>query len=279
MTVPYAEVIGDPIAHSKSPLIQRHWLERLGIEADFRPVLVRPAALGDYLARRRADPAWRGCNVTIPHKSRIMPLLDRADDNAAAIGAVNCVIPDRGGMVGRNTDIDGIAAALAGAPIRGRKVAMVGAGGAALAAFRHFTDRGAGSIHLIVRDSGKASSLRARSPTTIVELHDFGRVEAAIDGAVAIVNASPLGMAGAPPMPQNLLAAIRAGANGVTLMDMVYQPVETEFLAAGRAGGGLVVDGLAMLIGQARTAFALFFGAPAPPGEDQLRDLLVTAPA
>ena len=91
----FAEVIGDPIAQSKSPIIHRHWLEQLGIEGDYMRTHIAVEELGPFLDRRRSDPNWRGCNVTIPHKERIIPLLAELDGGAAAIGAVNCLIPRR----------------------------------------------------------------------------------------------------------------------------------------------------------------------------------------
>ena len=101
----YVEVIGDPIAQSKSPVIHGLWIEKLGLAAEYRATLVEAAGLEDYLAARREDAAWRGCNVTMPHKQAIMPMLDRLEPLAKRVGAVNTVVkaPD-GRLVGRNTD-------------------------------------------------------------------------------------------------------------------------------------------------------------------------------
>lgn len=271
MAAPYAEVIGDPIAQSKSPLIHRHWLAALGIEGDFLATRVAPDALPDFLARRRGDPDWRGCNVTIPHKVAVMPLLDRVDPGAAAIGAVNCIAPGPDGLVGRNTDIDGVAAALAGLELEGRKVALIGAGGGARAAIRYLLDARA-SILILVRDPEKARAFRAGR----VEIQPLDRAEAAFRDVAAIVNASPMGMAGAADWPPSLLAAVDAHARGKTLFDMVYKPLETPFLAAGGANGARCIDGLTMLVGQAKAAFRHFFGQDAPEDDARLRDLLVT---
>ena len=79
MGVPYAEVIGDPIAHSKSPVIHKFWLQQLGMEGDYRRTQVRPEELESYIADRRADPDWRGCNVTMPHKQAIARLAARRE--------------------------------------------------------------------------------------------------------------------------------------------------------------------------------------------------------
>src|SRR3990167_7254417 len=92
MSTPYAEVIGDPIAQSKSPAIHNFWLGKLGIDAEYRACHVRPEELEDYFTRRRGDVDWRGCNVTMPHKQAIVPFLGRLDPLAAKIGAVNTVV-------------------------------------------------------------------------------------------------------------------------------------------------------------------------------------------
>src|SRR3954447_3037097 len=103
---PYAEVIGNPIAHSKSPAIHNFWLTRLGLKADYRATLVTDLAA--YFEARRGDPDWRGCNVTAPHKQNVIPFLDEA----SPIGAVNCIVRDGDRLVGLNTDVDGVNEAL-----------------------------------------------------------------------------------------------------------------------------------------------------------------------
>jgi shikimate dehydrogenase len=110
-----------------------------------------------------------------------------------------------------------------------------------------------------------------------VDILGFDRAEGAFGGAAAIINASPLGMASAERMPQSLLDAVRSHSAGATVFDLVTTPVETGFLSAGREGGGNPVDGLTMLAAQAARAFEAFFGAPAPPPSEALRDLLTTA--
>jgi len=273
---PFAEVIGDPIAQSKSPIIHKRWLHQLGMEGDCLRSRVATDQLESFLDRRRYDPAWRGCNVTIPHKERIIPLLAEFDAGASAIGAVNCVVPRPSGLMGFNTDIDGIAAALDGTGLEGRKVAAIGAGGGARALIAYLASRRVGCIAILVRDPKKAEPLRDLAIGIEVEILLLDKVGQAFEGAAAIVNASPLGMAGAAEMPTALLESVGRNAVGATVFDMVTTPAETPFLATGRANGGQAVDGLTMLIGQARRAFDLFFGRPAPAPDEQLRALLVT---
>lgn len=276
MGLPYAEVIGDPIAQSKSPAIHKGWLAELGLAGDYRAVRVLPEELAAYFQARRQDADWRGCNVTIPHKETVIAYLDQLDEGAAQIGAVNCVIRSREGLTGRNTDIDGVTAALGGTRIEGEKVVLIGAGGGARAAIRYLLDQRAATVSILVRDPKKAASFRQDGPPTRVEVRSLEECAAAMAGAAAIINASPLGMARSAECPSFLLDCVADHVAGRTLFDMVYKPQETPFLATGRAHGGIPIDGLTMLIGQARTAFELFFGHAAPADERQLRGLLTT---
>ena len=269
----YAEVIGDPIAQSKSPLIHKHWLERSGIEADYRATRVFSADLADFVRQRRIDPRWRGCNVTLPHKEAIARMVDRVDESAAAVGAVNCVVRAEGQLVGFNTDVDGIGAALDDIELSGRKAAIIGGGGAARAALAYLAKRGASQIVLLVRDPKKAEPLRTLAEVDILPMASSGQ---ALTGSDVIINASPLGMIGSAPMPDDLLESVSRRAGGATLFDMVYHPTDTAFLRAGRAAGARTVDGLTMLVGQAARAFELFFRHPAPEADLALRDLLTT---
>jgi shikimate dehydrogenase len=273
--VRYAEVIGDPIAQSKSPIIHRYWLDRLKLTGDYRRTQVPNVTLADFIAGRREDANWLGCNVTIPHKEKIIALLDRLDSGAEAIGAVNCIVPQQGSLIGYNTDIDGVAAALDSTPMEGRAAAIIGAGGGARAAVSYVASRGA-RITILVRNPSKAEQLCAMAPSATVTIGHFNDSASLLPRAAAIINASPLGMAGAEPMPRSLLNVVRSHAAGATVFDMVTTPAETEFLSAGRAGGGRTVDGLTMLIGQAARAFELFFCQAPPPPDTELRDLLVT---
>jgi shikimate dehydrogenase len=269
VSVPYAEVIGDPIAHSKSPLIHRHWLRELGVDAHYRATRVHPDELAAFLQHRRSDPGWRGCNVTIPHKEAALRQVDRLDKRAAAVGAVNCIVPTSDGLVGYNTDVDGIAAALDQTAIEGRKLAIIGAGGAARAALAYAAERSPSEIVLLVRSPEKAAPLRSMVADG-VEIGNFDKAPRLLANAAVIINASPLGMTACPEMPDELLAAV-ALQRDATLFDMVYSPLETKFLsvAADRR-----LDGLTMLIGQASRAFKLFFGQLPPAADQHLHDLL-----
>src|SRR5436305_3899781 len=192
----FAEVIGAPIAQSKSPLIHKYWLDRLGIAGDYVRTRVALDDLANFLDGRRSDANWRGCNVTIPHKQAIIPLLDRLDAGAEAIGAVNCVVPEDGTLAGYNTDIDGVAAALDSTDLSGRKAALIGAGGAGRAVVAYLASRGVGKIALVVRNPQRADALRSLGPGVDMDVFGFDDSDLAFADAVAIINASSLGLAG-----------------------------------------------------------------------------------
>ena len=283
--IPHAEVIGDPIAQSKSPIIHRFWLDRLDIAGAYNRHLVTTADLGTYLAMRRADPAWRGCNVTMPHKLAVLPLLDRIDPLAARIGAVNTIVRAAdGSLAGYNTDAAGFLEPLAddlARPHYFRMARIFGNGGAARAIVAALADKG---VTLVVagRDPAKARAMLddldpARDHYSIALDHFAEPTDFAFDDREGcfdlIVNASPLGMRGAAPLCFDLTHA----PPGSIFYDIVTDPIETELLAAAREAGFRTIDGLSMLIGQASAAFAYFFGHPAPrdaASDQALRALL-----
>jgi shikimate dehydrogenase len=268
MTHIYAEVIGDPIGHSKSPLIHGFWLKALGIDGDYRATHVAPDGLGDYFAARRSDPAWRGCNITIPHKQTA---LDHVEDRGGVrdtIGAINlALVAEDGALIGTNTDAGGFYAPIADLDLAGAPVAVIGAGGAARAVLFALSRLGVGPVTILNRNVLKAAAL----------LGSFGLkgqalpLSAPLPAVSLLINSSALGMAGQPPLNLDLSPL----PEQAVVYDLVYAPIETALLAAARARDLDTVDGLEMLIGQAALAFELLFGA-APPRErdDELRALL-----
>ena len=284
MTRPYAEVIGDPVAQSKSPVIHRYWLEKLGLEADYRAHHVAPGDLADYLARRRDDSDWRGCNVTMPHKQAVVPLLDRREIGAELVGAVNTVTRrHNGALIGSNTDVQGFLEPLQ--PLLERRhyfrmARVLGTGGAARAIVAGLAEHGF-TIVLAGRDTDKAAALLAEiDPEGEHHVAPLGHFATPTDFAFddregccdLIVNASPLGMTGQPALVFDFSHA----PPGSVVYDIVTDPVETPLLAAARQAGFEAVDGLSMLIGQAAIAFERFFGAKPPrdDGDAELRAAL-----
>lgn len=265
MTSPYAEIIGDPVEHSKSPAMHRHWLRELGIDADYRAHRVAPEDLKAYLRVRRHDPDWRGCNVTLPLKTAVMEHLNAIGPEARSIGAVNTIVAqDEGELLGLNTDAHGILFALAG--VEARSAVVIGAGGAARAALFALKVMGVEPVTVVNRDM-----IRARAALDDLEVE--GRVLPVGSSVAAdlIVNASPLGMAGFPALELDLGGV----PDHATVFDMVYAPPETALLRAARARGLRTVDGLAMLAEQGAMAFAAFFDAgPERPDTPELRQAL-----
>lgn len=274
MSRPYAEVIGDPISHSKSPLIHNFWLGKLGIDAEYRACHVRPEELADYFMRRRGDPEWRGCNVTIPHKIAVLEFVDERDAGVQDVGAANCVVCSGGVLSAYNTDIDGVDAAI---PARQTPACMIGAGGAARAAIPVLSLwMGLFDLRIIARDKAKAAAAFADHAAGIT-FFGFEEADRALADAAAVINASPLGMTGQHPMPQTVIDALVVTDASATVFDMVYSPLETELLKAARANRRETVDGLVMLVGQAKAAFEHFFGVRPPDEHDaELRALLTS---
>ncbi len=270
MTTSYAEVIGDPISHSKSPLIHRFWLEKLAIDGDYRTCRLTTDALGPYLAERRDDTEWRGCNVTVPHKLAIMDLVDDPGDVRGSIGAMNTILrnPD-GEVIGTNTDAAGFFAPLADAPLDGAPVAVVGTGGAAHAVLFALSHTGVGSVTLLARNPLKGAALLTRFGLK----GNVQSLAAPLPPVALLVNATQLGMAGELPLELDLAPL----PDEAIVYDLVYAPLLTPLLAAADARGLTTIDGLDMLVGQAALAFELFFGKAAPRDhDDELRALLTS---
>jgi shikimate dehydrogenase len=266
---PYAEVIGDPIAQSKSPLIHGFWLKQLGIAADYRAFHVKPSDLADYFASRRADPAWRGCNVTVPHKLDALDHVADPGDVRGSIGAINTVFRgESGDWIGTNTDAAGFHAPIAGLDLTKQPVCVIGAGGAARAILFALSKLGVGRVTVLNRNPLKAAALLS----TFGLKGDALPLTAPVPAAKLLVNASTLGMTGQPPLTIDLTPL----PQDAVVYDAVYAPIETPLLAQAHDRGLDTVDGLEMLVGQAALAFELFFGEPAPRDRDEeLRALLL----
>ncbi|AYJ86614.1 shikimate dehydrogenase [Sphingomonas paeninsulae] len=265
----YAEVIGDPISHSKSPLIHKFWLAKLGLEGDYRATLVPPDDLEQFIARRTADPKWRGCNVTIPHKIAVMDHVADPGDVRQSIGAMNTIARvEAGNFIGTNTDAAGFYAPIADLKLEGASVAVIGSGGAAHAVLFALSRCDVGNVSLLARNPLKGAGLLARFGLK----GSIHKLDAPLPPVSLLVNATSLGMTGQAPLSIDLSPL----PEDALVYDLVYAPLLTPLLAAAEQRGLDTVDGLEMLIGQAAFAFELFFGA-APPRQfdDELRKILV----
>lgn len=271
----YAEVIGDPIAQSKSPAIHTHWIEGLGLDARYDRQLVKSDELGDYLARRAADPDWAGCNVTMPHKLAVMQHLDRLDPLARRIAAVNTIVREAdGSLTGYNTDAAGFLEPLGEELDKQhyfRMARVLGTGGAARAIVAGLLDHGI-TLVLAGRNPDKARAmldeLDPGAEHYVVPLDHFAQAtDFAFDDREGcldlVVNASPLGMEGQPPLDFDFSHVPPRSI----VYDIVTAPLETPLLQEAQARGLRTIDGLSMLIGQAAVAFEKFFGV-SPPRDD-----------
>jgi shikimate dehydrogenase len=266
---PYAEVIGDPIAQSKSPLIHGFWLKQLGIDAEYRRAHVKPEELASYFNSRRADPNWRGCNITLPHPQAALGFVEDRGGVRDSIGAINTAFrAEDGVLVGTNTDAGGFYAPIAGLDLDGAHAVVIGAGGAARAILFALSRIGIGQVTLLNRNVLKGAAL----------LSSFGirgqalPLNSKLPPAALLVNASACGMVGQPALEIDLSPL----PEGAVVYDAVYAPLETDLLAQAHDRGLDTVDGLEMLVGQAALAFELFFGAEPPRDRDEeLRELLL----
>ena len=254
-----AGLLGWPVAHSRSPVIHNHWLAHYGIAGRYVLFPVPPEKL-EAAVRGIATLGLRGCNVTTPHKQAIFPLLDRVDDLARRIGAVNTVVVEKdGSLTGFNNDGNGFIQSLKDADPQWRPdtgpIAVLGAGGAARAVVASLAAQGAKEIRLANRTLDKAKDI-ADAVGAVVHVVPWEAREDALDGIAMLANATSLGMAGKPPLEISLHRLPKRALVG----DLIYIPPETPLLAAARARGNVTVNGLGLLLNQARPAFNAWFG-------------------
>ncbi len=252
-----AGVAGWPVAHSRSPRLHGHWLQRYGIDGLYAPFAIAPDDF-ERAVRGLAAAGLAGLNVTLPHKEAAFALSGRADETARRLGAVNTLIFGPGGEIeGRNTDAFGFAENLrdGGLAGEGGTAVVLGAGGAARAVVLALQSLGYGPIRVSNRTAARAAALvDALGPG--VEAVAWAERAAALAGAALLVNATSLGMAGQPALDLPLDDLPAAAA----VTDIVYTPLETPLLAAARGRGCRTVDGLGMLLHQGRPGFHAWFG-------------------
>lgn len=267
-----AGVMGWPVAHSRSPAIHNHWIRHYGLNGSYVLLPVQAERLSDAVRGLRAL-GFAGCNITIPHKVAAMPLVDRIDPLAARIGAINTIVVESDGtLVGYNTDAYGYIQSLLDAQPDWRAdagpITVLGAGGAARAILVALAERGAQEIRLCNRSLDKAQALAAEFGAPIRAVPWEQRADA-LDGCALLVNTTSLGMKGQDPLELSLDQLPRHAL----VSDIIYVPLETPLLAAARARGNVGVDGLGMLLNQARPAFQHWFGVM-PELTPELRRLI-----
>lgn len=253
-------LLGDPVGHSVSPEIFTRAFEARGLDAAYLAFRVPAAKLGEAV-RGLSAIGFAGCNVTVPHKIRIMELLDWVDEEARLAGAVNVVKVDGGELRGYNTDGMGALGALEGVQLEGKRVAIVGYGGAARAVSFAVASSSKPKEVLVsgrrlemAESLARALSLRGESRAVRLEALGDERPD-------VVINATPVGMhphTDESPVDESVLR------RGMTVFDLVYNPVETRLLRTARARGCRTVGGIEMLVRQAAAAFEIWTGEAAP---------------
>jgi shikimate dehydrogenase len=274
---PLAGVIGFPVRHSLSPMLHGLWLRDLSLAGSYHAFEVPPAGLAGAIEGLRAL-GFRGANITIPHKQTVRGLVDEEDETAQAIGAINTLVIEGRRVKGSNSDAFGFAAHLGAEHpewrerLAHRPALVLGAGGAGRAVAYALAKAGAGRIMISNRSAERAQRLAA-------DLGSLARLEAvawedrerAAREAGLIVNATSLGMRGEAALTLDL-----SGVRGAIIADLVCSPLETDLLRGARARALPTLDGLGMLIAQARPGFTAWFGAEPPPAP-AVRQRLIAA--
>jgi len=262
-------ILGWPVAHSRSPAMQNAALAALGIAGSYVPFEVKPESLGDAVRGLRAL-GVDGVNVTLPHKLEVMAFLDEVDPDARAIGAVNTIAREGDRLLGFNTDAPGLVRSLeaSGVALRGARVVVLGAGGAARAAAVGIARAGAARIFVAARRPEQAETLITElgsvlgCPSSAGGMDALATELAGCDLLVQSTSATLHGNPAAQPFADGLpLDALPPGA---VVSDLVYQPLRTTVLAAAEARGLRTVDGLGMLLHQGALSFERWTGRQAP---------------
>ena len=267
-----AGVIGYPLGHSISPAIFQAAFDASGIEARYEAWETEPDQLEGRLNALRGDD-FLGANVTIPHKEAVVPLLDRLDERAQRVEAVNTIANESGQLAGYNTDVSGFALALrddAGFDAKGKRAAIIGAGGAARAVALALVEAGAAYVLVVGRSPKRADKICAAlrgltaAGTTITWTQwGDGVFLTYLPAADLIVNCTPVGTRGSESEGESPLDAALLPSSGV-VFDLIYNPTETALLKAAKERGATPVSGLGMLVYQAAETFRIWTGKDAP---------------
>jgi len=268
-------VIGDPIDHSLSPLLHNYWIKTLGLKANYSRVQIRAETFNEDVTHCFEDHNFMGMNITLPHKQAALALAANASTEAKEAGAANLLVRRDGKLWAHNTDIEGFTGPLL--KTRGRAswqnstLVIIGAGGAARAALIGALTLNPHKIILLNRTDARAQALAQGFGKTVRALPWADR-QKALRGADLLVNASAAGMTGKAALDLRCVGL----APGALVYDLIYTPLETPLLAEARAAGYGVLNGLDMLIGQARPSFEAFFGVP-PPANEAVKAVLIKA--
>jgi shikimate dehydrogenase len=271
MSLRRACVIGWPVSHSRSPLIHRYWIKQHHIDGDYTREAVAPDKLVEFLVNLEAH-GFVGCNVTLPHKEAAFRSVRIADAATRKLGVVNTVFIRDEAVWGTSTDGEGFLAnlktGLHGWSPSGKRIAILGAGGAARAIVSILVNHGASEVAVFNRTLERAEVLRRDFGKLVKPLAWEKTIDALAD-ADALVNATSLGMKGQPELDINI-SKLPARA---LVTDIVYAPLVTDLLVRAKERGNPIVTGLGMLLHQAVRGFELWFGVR-PTVTQELHDLV-----
>jgi shikimate dehydrogenase len=262
-----AGVIGWPVMHSRSPLLHGYWLERYGIDGAYVPLAVEHDFETAVHGLRAAG--FRGANVTKPWKQTAFALCDLIETSARRIGAINTLVFDERGIVGSNTDGFGFMAGLveAGVDVAGKRALVLGAGGGSRAVCHALGEAGA---HVTLANRSRHRAEKIAEALQDMAVLDWESRSDALGDYDILINTTSLGMAGAEPLAIDFTQA----RPGLCVADIVYVPLETPLLRQARLAGFKTVDGIAMLLHQARPGFRSWFGVE-PEVDEALRALVL----
>ena len=254
-----AGIIGMPVVHSRSPVIHNFWLNAHGIRGAYVPLAVAPERLKAALPGLVAL-GFRGCNVTMPHKQTAIALLDRVNETARRIGAVNTIVVDADGTLsGFNNDGNGFVQSLRDTKPDWRAdagpILVLGSGGSARAVVVALLENGARQIRIANRTAERAQAIATEFGAAVTAV-SWAERNAAMEDLALLVNCTDQGMIGKPALDIDLARL----APSTLVADLIYTPLETPFLAAARSRGCVTVNGLGLLLNQARLAFKAWFG-------------------
>lgn len=259
-----AGVIGHPVGHSLSPRLHGFWLNEHQIDGVYMPLAVTPDNFPEAL-RALPKMGFAGVNITVPHKVVALQTVDIIEPSAKKIGAVNTVIVgNEGRLIGANTDgygfIENLKSGMNNSKIIG-PVVVLGAGGAARAVIVSLLEEGVSEIRLLNRTRGRAEQLAQDISghfNASIQVIDWEIRAQSLEGAGLLVNTTTLGMVGKPQLDIDLSALPKSA----WVTDIVYAPLQTPLLKAAMQRGNPVVDGIGMLLHQARPGFERWFGKP-----------------
>jgi shikimate dehydrogenase len=267
-----AGLMGWPVMHSRSPKLHNYWFETHGLAGTYVPLGIEPGKLEAAL-HALAPLGFAGCNLTIPHKETALAFVDEVDAMARRMGASSCIVVRRdGSLLATNNDgygfIEGILEADPGWRADAGPIVVIGAGGGSRAVVYSLAERGAREIRLFNRTFGRAEAL-AQEFGGPIKAMPWDERHAALDGAAMVVNTTSQGMVGQPALELDLNKL----PTRALVADIVYIPRETPLLAAARSRGNRTVNGLGMLLHQARPAWKAWFGIE-PTVTPELRALI-----